>query len=365
MSTEDKIILKCVIVGKSGCGKTCLLSKYIDNQYTDNQKSTIGVNFKTKELMIENKNYQLIFWDMAGNNQYAALMKAYYRSAAVVFFMYDCTRQDSFDMLNKYVEETNKYIDTPFTRVLISNKNDSHPALIKISPSKGKKIADNNNMVFLDLSVQNDTNTNITEKIGTAIKYSVEMLSELKQMQNSSPDKLKKIKQMYFGDDCINNDYIDEHNKLSESEITNLIQGLKNINSLTADDLSKLSTTKIIEFMQTLEDIEQLTEDDYNDLISADPSIVQQLTDLESTTNMINDRMNELMSEDYNDEDYDDDTSTNKKITEDELNDICELKCNGLLNNLHKNDPEYTVPTECAICNDKFDTKCLHRTLTM
>lgn len=363
MSIENKIILKCVIVGSSGCGKTCLLSKYMDGYYSDNQKSTTGIDIKTKELTIENKNYKLQFWDAAGNDKYAAIMKAYYKSAGVVFFMYDCTRQDSFNALGKYVEETDKYINTPFIRVLISNKNDSHPSLIKISPNKGNKFANDHDMVFLDLSVQNDTN--MPEKINTAIKYSIEMLSELKQTQDSSPsidkmNKLKTIKKMYYGDDNNeddNNECEVEHYTLSESKITDLKQRLYNINSLATEDPRKLSDTQISEIMQTIETVGQLTEGDYNDIISADESLVKQLENFVSVSKIISDRMNELMNA------YDDDDITTEKITEDELNEICELKCNGLLNNLHKNDPEYTVPTECAICNDKFDTKYLHRTL--
>ena len=106
-------LVKILLVGNSGVGKSCLLVRFCDDSYESNSMSTIGVDFKTKLLSIDNKNICLQVWDTAGQERYHSITSSYYKGAQGVLVVYDITNRDSFDSVDEWVNEitlTNKNI---------------------------------------------------------------------------------------------------------------------------------------------------------------------------------------------------------------------------------------------------------------
>ena len=58
--------LKCLVIGDSGVGKTCLLLRYAENSFSTNHLATIGVDFKLKSVQVADREYKLQIWDTAG-----------------------------------------------------------------------------------------------------------------------------------------------------------------------------------------------------------------------------------------------------------------------------------------------------------
>lgn len=80
-------LFKIVLIGDSGVGKTCLLSRYRKNEFTFDTKHTIGVEFATKEIEVQGKQVKAQIWDTAGQERYRAITKAYYRGAVGMYYL--------------------------------------------------------------------------------------------------------------------------------------------------------------------------------------------------------------------------------------------------------------------------------------
>ena len=96
---------KVVLLGESGVGKTCIISRYTSNIFEDNGISTTGASYCAKTLSFEEyggKTIKFEIWDTAGQEKYRALNKIFYKDASVAILDYDITRKDSFDEIKNY-----------------------------------------------------------------------------------------------------------------------------------------------------------------------------------------------------------------------------------------------------------------------
>ena len=99
MSEEEPPSIKITLLENPGIVKTCIITKYIDDTFNENNESTIGANYSEKTIVKDNKEYQLNIWDTAGQEKFHSLGKHFYKDSYVVFFAYDVTNQESLDAL--------------------------------------------------------------------------------------------------------------------------------------------------------------------------------------------------------------------------------------------------------------------------
>ena len=90
------MLFKIVLVGDSSVGKTNLFLRYIKNEFDPQTKATIGVEFGTKIIKINNYNIKIQIWDTAGQERYKSITSAYYKGAQGAFLVYDITNKSSF-----------------------------------------------------------------------------------------------------------------------------------------------------------------------------------------------------------------------------------------------------------------------------
>ena len=104
MATQDNITCKVVLVGDTGVGKTCIIQRYVNNNYEENVESTVASTYTYKVLNFPNYNKSISFdiWDTAGQEIYRALAKNFYLNAAIGVLVYDIKRQSSFDSIKNY-----------------------------------------------------------------------------------------------------------------------------------------------------------------------------------------------------------------------------------------------------------------------
>ena len=98
---EYDYLFKLIIVGDTNVGKTNIMSKYIKDQFNITSKSTIGVEFGTKILEIDNKKVKAQIWDTAGQERYKSITSAYYKGAKGAFIVYDITNKSTFESVDK------------------------------------------------------------------------------------------------------------------------------------------------------------------------------------------------------------------------------------------------------------------------
>jgi small GTP-binding protein len=161
-------LLKIVILGDSGVGKTNIISQYIENSFLLGSISTIGVEFYTKKLFINNKNIFVQLWDTAGQERFRCIVSNYYRKSNGILLVYDISDQYSFDniigWLNDIASETNYSVPI----LLIGNKLDLEAKCV-ISTEQGKELANKFGIEFTEMSAL--TNTGVSMGINNFIEH--------------------------------------------------------------------------------------------------------------------------------------------------------------------------------------------------
>jgi small GTP-binding protein len=121
---SDEVILKFLILGDITVGKTTLLLKYIDNFTPEIYISTLGVDYKTKNLVYNGTKVTLQIWDTAGQERYRVITKSFIKGTDGIIFMYYITQKESFINVKKWIEETEWENPGDFKKIIVGNKID-------------------------------------------------------------------------------------------------------------------------------------------------------------------------------------------------------------------------------------------------
>ncbi|XP_003375392.1 GTP-binding protein YPT7 [Trichinella spiralis] len=81
MATRKKVLLKVIILGDSGVGKTSLMNQYVNKRFSNQYKATIGADFLTKDVVVDDRFVTMQIWDTAGQERFQSLGVAFYRGA--------------------------------------------------------------------------------------------------------------------------------------------------------------------------------------------------------------------------------------------------------------------------------------------
>ena len=127
-SSKEKNLIKIVLIGNSGVGKTCISQRYVNDSYIDQKEcSTIGSSYFVKNVYINGKEYILDIWDTAGQEKYRSIGKMFYKNAYIVLFVYDITNKKSFiDLKNIWYDELIKTGEKKAVMAVVGNKNDMY-----------------------------------------------------------------------------------------------------------------------------------------------------------------------------------------------------------------------------------------------
>ena len=155
MSDDYEQLYKIIIVGDSGVGKSNILGRYINNEFKQDTKSTVGVEFASKKVKVNDINIKLQIWDTAGQERYRSITSAYYKGSKGCFIVYDITSSQSFENIEKWYEEISKTGDKGLSLVLIGNKCDLEDER-KVTIEQGENKARDLNCPFFETSALNN-----------------------------------------------------------------------------------------------------------------------------------------------------------------------------------------------------------------
>jgi len=150
-------VVKLLLIGDSGVGKSCLLLRFADDTFTESYISTIGVDFKIRTIELDGKTIKLQIWDTAGQERFRTITSSYYRGAHGIIVVYDVTEASSFNNVKTWLNEIDRFATEGVNKLLVGNKCDlvSKKA---VDYDTAKQFADSMGLTFLETSAKNSHN---------------------------------------------------------------------------------------------------------------------------------------------------------------------------------------------------------------
>ena len=152
-----EMMLKVVIIGDSSVGKTNIMTKYLKNEFHEDSKATVGVEFGTKVFSIENHTIKAQIWDTAGQERYKSITNAYYKGAKGAFVVYDITRKETFNSIDKWITDLRASADKKINIILIGNKSDMENYR-EVTKEQGLEKSKAFGVAFMETSAYNGEN---------------------------------------------------------------------------------------------------------------------------------------------------------------------------------------------------------------
>lgn len=183
---EGDFKFKLVTVGDSGVGKSCLLTRFVQDYYSDFHVSTIGVDFKTVITMVKGRLVKLQLWDTAGQERFSVVTGNYYRNSDGFIFVYDATSRSSFDHVEQWLGQVQQHHECgPNTiKILVANKSDMTNEIC-VTEAEGQAKATAIGAYFVATSAKTAANVDM------AFLTAAQNLVETRRKQKQQPKTLQ------------------------------------------------------------------------------------------------------------------------------------------------------------------------------
>ena len=154
-SSSQQRKLSVVVIGDTGTGKSCLLLQFVDRRFSASHDLTIGVDFGCRviELGEKKERIKLQIWDTAGQESFRSIARSYYRDAAGALLVYDVTRRDTFQHLQRWLQETRQFSNPAICITVVGNKIDL-TSRRAVQATEGRQFAQDNGLGFIEASAK-------------------------------------------------------------------------------------------------------------------------------------------------------------------------------------------------------------------
>ncbi|CAD5123192.1 DgyrCDS11556 [Dimorphilus gyrociliatus] len=149
MAKQFDIVVKLLLVGDSGVGKTCMIQRFANHNFRKDYHSTIGIDFQMRNIDLDGQQVRVQIWDTAGQERYESLTKQYYRRAQGIFLVYDVSNEKSFRNIAKWFKNVRECANEDVALTLLGSKTDLERA---VTESQGKKLAEKLSIPFFETS---------------------------------------------------------------------------------------------------------------------------------------------------------------------------------------------------------------------
>ena len=152
MSNNDSV--KVTLLGNSGVGKSCIIYRFINNDFKEDIMTTRGADYSQKSITIKNQTINLDLWDTAGQENYRSLGRHFYKDSLIVILVYDITNKESFeDLKTIWFNDLKRYGEKYTVLAVVGNKCDLFEDE-KVTEEEGRKFAEEKNAEFMLVSAK-------------------------------------------------------------------------------------------------------------------------------------------------------------------------------------------------------------------
>eukprot|EP00386_Alphamonas_edax_P010414 GDKI01033658.1.p1 GENE.GDKI01033658.1~~GDKI01033658.1.p1 ORF type:complete len:212 (+),score=41.67 GDKI01033658.1:51-686(+) len=158
MSQQYDHLIKLLLIGDSGVGKSCLLMRFSDDLFTPSHISTIGIDFKIKQIELDGKRVKLQIWDTAGQERFRTITQAYYRNAMGILLVYDVTSAESFQNIRNWIRQIETHATQGVQKILVGNKADMDEKSRAVDSRRAQELAAEYGIPFVETSAKSGQN---------------------------------------------------------------------------------------------------------------------------------------------------------------------------------------------------------------
>ena len=144
---------KLVFLGEQSVGKTSLITRFMYDTFDNTYQATIGIDFLSKTMYLEDRTVRLQLWDTAGQERFRSLIPSYIRDSSVAVVVYDITSRTSFQNTSKWIEDVRAERGSEVIIVLVGNKTDLNDKR-EVTLEEGEKRANECNIMFIETSAK-------------------------------------------------------------------------------------------------------------------------------------------------------------------------------------------------------------------
>lgn len=193
----EEIVFRVIIVGDMGVGKSCILLRFSENTFSEHHVVTLGVDFGTKQMVVDGQAVKLQIWDTAGQESFRSITKSFYRRADGILLVYDATTYSSFKNSGYWLDEIKKNTPQEVVIYLIGNQVDlvgSEDGKRQVTFEEGQNMKESKKLNgFLEISAK--TGFNVSETFEAFVR---QLLKNRHNQEYATmtldPHKLKKKK---------------------------------------------------------------------------------------------------------------------------------------------------------------------------
>ena len=148
---ENDLTIKAILIGDSNVGKTTIIGKFLDKNFSEKTLNTVGLDLKYANLNINNKKIKLQLWDTAGQEKFRSMTTSYYRGVNVIIIVFDVTSQISFEHVKDWMNNIKQFAKIGVMKVIVGNKIDLKDERI-VTYVEGKNFAQSYNVKYFETS---------------------------------------------------------------------------------------------------------------------------------------------------------------------------------------------------------------------
>ena len=187
---NDNIIeIKTIVLGEHAVGKTNLINVAIGEEFNESSKPTLSAFYVQKKFTINRKNYLMKIWDTAGMEKFRSLTKLFYKDSKIIIFVYDITRQETFDELEFQTKEIETNLKDSYVIGIVGNKTDLFDKE-EVDEFKARDYAKNKRGFFKLVSAKENPKSFISFLEGMLKNYIKKRNTVIKK----DKDKVEKVK---------------------------------------------------------------------------------------------------------------------------------------------------------------------------
>merc|ERR1712230_69031 len=145
---------KLVFLGEQSVGKTSLITRFMYDSFDNMYQATIGIDFLSKTMYLEDRTVRLQLWDTAGQERFRSLIPSYIRDSSVAVVVYDITNRKTFEQTRKWIDDVRGERGNDVIVVLVGNKTDLGDSKREVTTQQGEEEAKRAGAIFMETSAK-------------------------------------------------------------------------------------------------------------------------------------------------------------------------------------------------------------------